>query len=148
MRAALALFASVLLNAAPALAQDAGVPDAMRVAWDEVAPHVEPARAAVVTVALGTAGAHHGPLSAQRLWARREAESRARRALHAWLDEAIAHAAITPPAIAALHQAIDEHASVTATRARVDGSACIELIVPLSSLAACTSDVRGLPWSA
>jgi hypothetical protein len=144
MRAA--AFASVMMLGAPAIAQDAGLPAAMRVPWVDVAPHVE--GDAVVTVALGTAGARHGPLAAQRLWARQEAASRARTALHAWIDAAIARAMLAPDVIGALHRVIDEHATVTATRARVDGSACVQLSVPLALLAVCTPGVRGLPWSA
>lgn len=129
------------------LAQDAGAPGAMALPWQDVAPHVDAGRGAVVTVALGVADDRRGPLSAQRLWARRDAEARARAALHAWADAAIARATLDPSVIAALHRAIDEHAEVGATRARVDGSACVEVIVPLRDLAASTPGARGLPWS-
>lgn len=140
--------AACLAGANPASAQDAGVPEAMRIAWDDTPPHVDAGRAAVVTVALGVADERRGPLAAQRLWARRDAEARARAALHAWADAAIAQASLDASTVAALHRAIDEHAEVTATRARVDGSACVEVVVPLRRLAASTPAVRGLPWSA
>jgi hypothetical protein len=135
-----------------AVAQDAGVrqdavPSAMQLPWNDVAPHVDATRGAVVTIALGVADERRGPLAAQRLWARREAEARARSALHAWADAAIARASLDATAIAAMHAAIDAHASVVATRARVDGSACVEVALPLRELAATTGSARGLPWS-
>ncbi len=139
--------ALALAGGAHAAAQDAGVPEAMRLAWADVAPHVDVARAAVVTIALGVADERRGPLAAQRLWARREAEARARAALHAWADATITRSTLDATAIAAMHAAIDAHATTTATRARVDGSACVEVIVPLHDLAASTPGARGLPWS-
>jgi hypothetical protein len=133
--------------ATPALAQDAGLPDAMRLAWDDRAPEVDASRNAVVTVALGVADERRGPLTARRLWARRDAETRARAALHAWADGVIARSSLDGATIAAVHRAIDEHASVTATRARIDGSACVEVVVALRDLAAATPSARGLPWT-
>ncbi len=136
------------LVAAPAVAQDAGLPSPMTLAWGDVAPHVDASRASVVTVALGVADDRPGPLAARRLWARRDAEARARTALHAWVDAATAHTTLDSGTIAALHHAVDEHAEVGATRARVDGSACVEVVVALRHLSAITTGTRGLPWSA
>jgi len=137
----------LLCVATPLAAQDAGLPDALRVSWQDVAPHVEASRGDVVTVALGVADERRGPLAARRLWARREAEAHARAALHAWIDAAITHARLDGATIAALHQVVDDHAEVTATRARVDGSACVEVIVALRHLVAAAPSARGLPWS-
>lgn len=141
--------AALVLATAPmgARAQDAGVPASMVVAWADEAPHLDAAHANVVTVALGLGDAHGGPLAARRLWARRDAEARARARLHAWVDQAIARAGLDAERVAALHQAIDAHTEVAATRARVDGSACVEVHLPLTALAAVTNGVRGLPWS-
>ncbi len=133
--------------AAPVRAQEAPLPAAMQVAWADRAPRVDDASAQVVTVALGLGDAHGGPLAARRLWARRDAEARARAALHTWVDHAIERAGLDAARVAALHQAVDAHAAVAAIRARVDGSACVELHLPVSALAAVTGGARGLPWS-
>ena len=143
-----ALLLTACLVASPAMAQDAGVPSPMTLAWGDVAPHVDAARASVVAVALGVADDRPGPLAARRLWARRDAEARALAALHAWVDASTARTTFDSTTIAALHHAVDEHSEVSATRARVDGSACVEVVLALRHLSAITTGTRGLPWSA
>jgi hypothetical protein len=142
---ALALCLSV---ATPVVAQDAGVPAAMRLPWHDRAPELDTVRGVVSCVALGVADERRGPLTARRLWARRDAEARARAALHAWVDAAVSRSALDSGHTAAVHRVIDEQSQVTVTRARVDGSACVEIVVPLHDLAAATPGARGLPWSA
>lgn len=146
-----ALAIAIVLGAGAAHAQDAGVAagsSIVPVPFVEEAPHVDAASHAVIAVGLGVADERRGPLPARRLSARRDAEARARAALHGWVDQAIAPRALPMSTIAALHAAVDHDTVVTGTRARVDGSATVAVSLPLASLAAVTTGTRGLPWSA
>jgi hypothetical protein len=130
----------------PALAQNPPLPPALDAPWTEVAPAIDPAGDRVVTAALGLPDDRYGRLAARRTAAREAAEERARRAIHAWADDALAGIAASPAVAAAVHRAIDRHARVTRVRPLADGAAIVEIEVPLAPLRA-AADREGLPWS-
>lgn len=84
-------------------------------------------------------------LAPARLSARARGRERALAMLHGWLDAAVRSSTLTPRRVRDLHDAIDAHADLRRVRSRADGSAVVELVVPLSALreVGCAS---GLPW--
>jgi hypothetical protein len=128
----------------PARAQGA-VPHAMDAPWVDVPPAIDP-RGFVVSAALGIADERLGRLSARQTDARRRGEERARRALHAWADDALAGVRASAAVAAGVHRAIDAHASITRVRGLSDGNAIVEIAVPLAILREVAS-LGGLPWS-
>jgi hypothetical protein len=85
------------------------------------------------------------PIAPGRLSARSVGRRRAIAMLHAWLDGVLRASAATPLRVRDLHDAIDRHADLRRVRSRSDGSAVVELVVPLSALRALGCD-GGLPW--
>lgn len=71
--------------------------------------------------------------------------ARALAMLHAWLDAALRTATLSPRLVRDLHDAIDARADLRRVRSRSDGSAVVELTVPVAALrdVGCAS---GLPW--
>jgi hypothetical protein len=98
----------------------------------------------VVAVALGPVP-DDTTLAPGRLSARALGRQRALAMLHAWLDAAVRSAALSPRRVRDLHDAIDARADLRRVRSRSDGSAVVELTVPVSALrdVACAG---GLPW--
>jgi len=115
----------------------------MRVPWADVAP----ARAGGVVRAasVGAADARIGRFSARRASARGEARERARRAVHGWVDDALAHVHADPRQATAAHEAVDANLRVVGVRPLVDGGAVVMVEVDIARLrAACAEE--GLPW--
>ncbi len=112
----------------------------------DVAPAIDPTRGHVVSAALGVADERLDRLSARRTNARLRGEERARRALHAWADDALAHVQASPAVATRIHRAIDANSSITRVRGLSDGNAIIEVAVPLAALREVAS-LRGVPWS-
>ncbi len=139
--AALAVPALVLwlTSAAPLAAQDARAP----MPFSEVAAHVEGER--VVVVALGSAADSLGPIAARRLSARTAARARAMRLLHRFVDDALATVDVSPAELRDVHAAVDASADLRRTRSLVDGSALVELALPISVLRGVV-ERAGLPW--
>ena len=122
------------------------VPHVMDAPWVDVAPTIDSARAHVVSAALGIADERLARLSARRVDARLRGEERARRALHAWADDALARVQASPEVASRVHRAIDARSSITRVRGLSDGNAIIEVAIPLAALREVAS-LRGVPWS-
>jgi hypothetical protein len=142
-----ALAAMPVLAAVPAVtrAQASGLPHELDAPWADVAPHAD--RDRVLAAALGLPDERLGRLSARRASARRSAEDRARRAIHAWADAALAAVRASPSTATAVHRAIDERARVARVRALSDGGAVVEIEVGWDALRAAAPGAAGLPWS-
>lgn len=144
MRSALLALALASLPPAPALAQ--AVPVVFEAPWTDRAPEIDAAGDRVVAAGLGLPDERLGRLAARRAAARRAGEDRARALIHAWADDALARVAASASVAAAVHRAIDEHATVGRVRALSDGGAVVEVTVPLDALRA-AAPMGGLPWS-
>jgi hypothetical protein len=139
------LWACTLASSALGRAQ-VEVPVELDAPWSDVAPRVDARGARVVCAAVGAADPRYGSLDARRLAARHTAQERARRAVHAWADEALATVHADPRVASAVHTAIDSRAEVTRVRPRADGSAVVEIAVPLAALRT-AAPMTDLPWS-
>jgi len=85
------------------------------------------------------------PIAPGRLAARSVGRRRALAMLHAWLDAALRRTAATPLRVRDLHDVLDRHADLRRVRSRSDGSAVVELVVPLAALRELGCE-DGLPW--
>ena len=85
------------------------------------------------------------PIAPGRLSARSLGRRRALAMLHAWLDAALRGTSATPLRARDLHDALDRHADLRRVRSRSDGSAVVELVVPLAALRGLGCE-EGLPW--
>jgi hypothetical protein len=121
------------------------VPAALDAPWTDVAPRVDGER--VLSAAVGLPDERLGRLAARRAAARSAGEERARRAIHAWADDALARVAASPAIAAAVHRAIDAHVEVARVRPLSDGSAVVEVAIAVSELRRACGDRGGLPWS-
>lgn len=137
--AALAAFALAILSAAPLGAQDTRE----RMPFSEVAAHVDGER--VVVVALGSAADAAGPIAARRLSARTAARARALSLLHRFVDDALATVGASPSALRDVHAAVDASADLRRVRSLVDGSALVEVVLPVAALRDVVAH-EGLPW--
>lgn len=84
-------------------------------------------------------------LSPGRLSARAAGRARAIAMLHAWLDAALRTSTLGPRLVRDLHDAIDARADLRRVRSRSDGSAVVELTVPVAALRE-VGCARDLPW--
>jgi hypothetical protein len=151
MRDGLKLLGAALVWAhgvcASAAAQGPPLPRAFETPWTDTPPAIDPeGEPRVVAAALGASDERFGRLAARRAAARSAAEERARRAIHAWADDALAAIAASPAVAAAVHRAIETYARVARVRPLADGGAVVEIEVPLDRLRAVV-DREGLPWS-
>lgn len=112
--------------------------------WSEAPPEVRGEE--IVAVAIGEADARFGRLSARRAASRRAAEARARAAIHRWADDALAAIAASPRTAARVHRAIDAGARARGIRPLADGSAVVEVVLPVAALREVAA-ARGLPWA-
>lgn len=103
----------------------------------------------VIATALGLVPDGDASLAARRLSARSTARERATAMLHAWLDGVVRAGSLSPRVVRDLHAAIDAHLDMRRIRSRADGSAVIELVVPVAELRAVhcpASGAAALPW--
>ncbi|UJR87063.1 hypothetical protein [Sandaracinus amylolyticus] len=143
MRRGVAIVAMLMVGASASAAAQS-LPAAFEAPWSDVAPAIADDR--VVAAGLGLPDERLGRLSARRAAARSRGEERAKAAIHAWADDALARVSAAPTVAAEVHRVIDARAEVTRVRALADGGAVVEVAVPLAALREVSSE-RGLPWS-
>ncbi len=136
--------AVVLLVALWASAGSAVPP--FEVPFDDRPPRLHRAPAVVRTAALGAPDERLGRFGAARRSARFAAEARARAALHAWVDDALAAARACPWEADRVHAAVEEAATVVGVRPLVDGGAVVLVDVPVAALVEAAAP-EGVPWA-
>jgi hypothetical protein len=118
-------------------------PSPLDAPWQDEAPHrVEQA---IVVASLGSPDERITRGAPRRASARRQAEERAKRALHDWADDALASIQATAATAAAVHRAIDQHCVISRVRPLVDDGVVIELVLEDHWLEEVARD-RRLPW--
>lgn len=101
--------------------------------------------ALVIATAIGLVPDGEASLAARRLSARSAARERATAMLHTWLDGVVRAGSLSPRVVRDLHAAIDAHLDLRRIRSRADGSAVVEVVVPVADLAA-VHCAPALPW--
>ncbi len=116
------------------------------VPWTERSPAYDAERDIVACVALGTPDPRLLRLAAARVSGRRRGEARAREALHAYVDDALARVRARPDVAARVHAALDDAARVVGVRGRADGGAMVVVEVDARRLRS-AARLRGVPWA-
>ncbi|MEO0324362.1 MAG: hypothetical protein AAF447_15485 [Myxococcota bacterium] len=91
---------------------------------------------ALVVERLGSPDTRAEGLSARRASARRRGLERAKRALHAHVDQWLAAALATPALASRVHAVVERDAQVEATRSLVDGAVVLRVALALGPLRA------------
>lgn len=100
----------------------------------------------VTAAAVGRPDPRLSRMGAMRRTARRQAEERARGALHRWVDDALARVLAQPPVATAAHRAVAEAGRVLGVRPLVDAGAVIVVGVPVAALRR-AAPLEGVPWA-
>jgi len=120
--------------AALSLAAESASAEPPPVGFADRPPAVDRERDVLFTDAVGLPDTRIERWDARRVEARRRAAARARAALHAFVDAALARAAATPRVAATVHAALDEAVVEVGRRPLTDGGAVVRLAVPLGVL--------------